>query len=208
MSKKMTGGRVNQKERTKQALLDATRALIAEGQAPSVGKAAARARISEATAYRYFSDLRSLLREAHAEQWPDLNGILAELRALPTFEDRTGRAAEAIARNVLANEQGVRALIASTYLPEPDTKKSNKPSRPAFRELLIKAALEALPKRTNAKVFRNIELALTAVISAETVLSLKDSGISDSEEIIATLSWLARLIAISGTMPKKKAVLR
>jgi AcrR family transcriptional regulator len=61
------GGRREQKARTRQALVSATRALLAEGTTPRVEEAAARAGISRTTAYRYFSSQRSLLLAAHPE---------------------------------------------------------------------------------------------------------------------------------------------
>jgi AcrR family transcriptional regulator len=61
------GGRSEQKARTRQALVSATRALLAEGTTPRVEEAAARAGISRTTAYRYFPSQRSLLLAAHPE---------------------------------------------------------------------------------------------------------------------------------------------
>src|SRR5277367_3691273 len=106
------GGRANQKERTRQALLAATRALLAEGRAPTIARAAERALVSEATAYRYYSDSQTLLRDALAVRWPQLESVLSDLRAMPAIEERARRAAEAMAQTVLANEGEIRALIA------------------------------------------------------------------------------------------------
>lgn len=60
-------GRIGQKARTREALVAATRELLALGADPSVEDAAARAGISRTTAYRYFSNQRSLLIAAHPE---------------------------------------------------------------------------------------------------------------------------------------------
>jgi AcrR family transcriptional regulator len=64
-------GRTQQKTRTRQALIAATRELLAEGRTPQVEDAAARASISRTTAYRYFPNQRSLLLAAHPEISPD-----------------------------------------------------------------------------------------------------------------------------------------
>jgi AcrR family transcriptional regulator len=58
-------GRRNQKARTKQALLEAARALIAGGLTPTVEQAAAQADISRTTAYRYFPNQHALLLAAY-----------------------------------------------------------------------------------------------------------------------------------------------
>jgi AcrR family transcriptional regulator len=54
-------GRVNQKSRTRQALIAATRELLAQGITPTMEGVAVAASISRTTAYRYFPNLRALL---------------------------------------------------------------------------------------------------------------------------------------------------
>ncbi|HEY7273891.1 MAG TPA: TetR/AcrR family transcriptional regulator [Actinoplanes sp.] len=66
-----TTGRTAQKSRTRQALVDATRALLSEGDTPRVEDAAERARISRTTAYRYFPNQRALLLAAQPDLQPD-----------------------------------------------------------------------------------------------------------------------------------------
>ena len=68
-------GRVNQKARTRDALIMATREILAEGVSPTMEGAATRALMSRTTAYRYFPSLRSLLIAAypHIDQ-PSLLG--------------------------------------------------------------------------------------------------------------------------------------
>jgi AcrR family transcriptional regulator len=60
-------GRREQKARTRDALVAATRQLLADGVSPTVEQAAESARISRTTAYRYFPNQRSLLLAAHPE---------------------------------------------------------------------------------------------------------------------------------------------
>jgi AcrR family transcriptional regulator len=64
-------GRTAQKSRTRQALVAATRDLLAEGHTPKVEDAAERSGISRTTAYRYFPNQRSLLLAAHPAISPD-----------------------------------------------------------------------------------------------------------------------------------------
>src|SRR5215212_5339781 len=60
-------GRAAQKSRTRDALVLAARELVASGVSPTVEQAAAAARISRTTAYRYFPTQRALLLAAHPE---------------------------------------------------------------------------------------------------------------------------------------------
>ncbi|MEU2616200.1 helix-turn-helix domain-containing protein [Micromonospora sp. NPDC007271] len=64
-------GRTQQKSRTRQALVDATRDLLTEGLTPRVEDAAERAGISRTTAYRYFPNQRSLLLAAQPQIQPE-----------------------------------------------------------------------------------------------------------------------------------------
>src|SRR5512146_1375689 len=57
-------GRTRQKQRTRDALLAAARALLAAGETPTVEQAADAAGISRTTAYRYFASQRTLLLAA------------------------------------------------------------------------------------------------------------------------------------------------
>ena len=61
-----TMGRVNQKARTRAALIRAAAELVREGRPPSIPEAADRALISAATAYRYFPSADELWFEASA----------------------------------------------------------------------------------------------------------------------------------------------
>src|SRR3982074_325863 len=66
-SYELDGGRVDQKRRTRDALVAAARDLVARGVTPTVEAAAAAASISRTTAYRYFPNQRELLVAAHPE---------------------------------------------------------------------------------------------------------------------------------------------
>jgi len=71
-------GRVNQKKRTRDAIVRAAADLSRTGREVTMPEIAKAALVSEATAYRYFPDLASLLREAIADQLPDPARALAE----------------------------------------------------------------------------------------------------------------------------------
>ena len=101
-------GRTNQKARTREALIAATRKLLAQGVVPTMERAAAAASISRTTAYRYFPRLRELLAAAypHIEQrsllGPDPPQDPAA-RLVILVEDHT--------RRILENEAEMRAVL-------------------------------------------------------------------------------------------------
>jgi AcrR family transcriptional regulator len=192
----LSTGRVRQKERTRRVLIEAARQLFAEGVAPTVAASAQRATISEATAYRYYNSTRSLLKDILVVSGPDLKKVIEDLRALPSIEGRAKHAAEAMARTVLTNEAQVRAVMALSYSSglsgEID---SPAELRPAFRIPLIDAVLDRIPTRIGKKKMKRLRLALSVLISAEAVLSLKDLGGYTDQEIISTLGRSAYILA-------------
>jgi AcrR family transcriptional regulator len=70
------GGRTGQKARTRAALVEATRRLVADGAMPTVDDAAEAAGISRTTAFRYFPNQRALLLAAHPQT--ELSSLLAD----------------------------------------------------------------------------------------------------------------------------------
>jgi AcrR family transcriptional regulator len=101
-------GRTNQKARTREALIAATRELLAQGVVPTMEGAAAAASISRTTAYRYFPNMPALLAVAypHVEQ----RSLLGEdppqdpaARLQIVVEDHT--------RRILENEPEMRAVL-------------------------------------------------------------------------------------------------
>ena len=74
-------GRTNQKARTRRAIVEACVELIRQRQPVTMPEVAKAAMVSEATAYRYFPDLASLLAKALAEDWPTPAEALAPVAA-------------------------------------------------------------------------------------------------------------------------------
>ena len=101
-------GRVNQKGRTRDALIAATRELLAQGVVPTMEGAAAAAAISRTTAYRYFPSLRDLIVAAypHVEQ-RSLLGPNPPEDAMARLEI----VAQTHTQRILANEAQMRAVL-------------------------------------------------------------------------------------------------
>lgn len=101
-------GRANQKARTRDALIAATRELLAQGVVPTMEGAAAAAAISRTTAYRYFPSLRDLIVAAypHVEQ-RSLLGPNPPEDAMARLEI----VAQTHTQRILANEAQMRAVL-------------------------------------------------------------------------------------------------
>jgi AcrR family transcriptional regulator len=187
---KHTGERTEQKERTRQKLLAAARLLVEEGTTLTVARAAEKAAVAEATAYRYYRNPRSLLRDALAVEWPNLDDLLTSLTAMPSPADRAQRAAEELARFVLAREAGIRLLFAATgQEPRDPDSDSGLPST-SFRRRLVEAVLHG--EKTSDGEIRSIRLALLVVISPHAVLTLRDTTLLGRDDIAGELGRMAR----------------
>src|SRR5919112_2995632 len=85
-------GRVNQKRRTRAAILTAAVELLEQGQSPAVAEVADAALVSRATAYRYFPTQEYLLFEAALESTrSDIDRELDENKPPEDPEARTKR---------------------------------------------------------------------------------------------------------------------
>src|SRR5215472_16341700 len=115
----LMSSRVNQKARTRRAFVAATRELIRAGGEVTMPAVAKSALVSEATAYRYFPDLASLLREALAGVWPNPETALAPVAGSDDPVERVACATEVLLRHVLTYQGAVRAMIAAT-ITQPD----------------------------------------------------------------------------------------
>src|SRR6516225_1639955 len=104
---------------TGRVIVQATRDLIRSGGEVTMPAVAKSALVSEATAYRYFPDLVSLLNEALAGVWPDPAEALAPVAHSDDPVERVGYAAEVLLTGVLARQSVVRAVIAAV-ITRPD----------------------------------------------------------------------------------------
>ena len=89
--------RVNQRYRTRKDLISAAARLMKDGRKPSLDEVAEAARVSRATAYRYFPNVEGLLVEASFDiAVPDAAAVFADERSTDP-EERIDKAEAAIA---------------------------------------------------------------------------------------------------------------
>jgi AcrR family transcriptional regulator len=162
-------GRANQKARTRKAIVDACRELTGSGAEVTMPKIAERALVSEATAYRYFPDLVSLLREALTGVWPPPEQALAPVAGSDDPAERVAFAAEYLLTGVHAYEGSVRAMIAHT-LAVPGAAKA----RPGLRFGLIDYALAPFEGQLAPEAMAQLKLDLAVAVSAEALFTLTD----------------------------------
>ena len=184
----VTGGRANQKTRTRRAIVDACRELVQTGADVTMPEVARRALVSEATAYRYFPDLTSLLAETIDGLWPSPDEALAPVAASADPVERVRFACEFLLRGVLSYQGAVRAMISGTI-----TRPGLAPFRPGIRFGLIDHALAPFGDGADlAQLKRDLAVA----VSAEALFTLTDlCGLSPEEAIASAMRTAATLTA-------------
>lgn len=192
-------GRVNQKTRTRTAIVEACRQLIASGRPVTMPEVARLALVSEPTAYRYFPDLYSLLTTALDGMWPTPAEALAPVADSTDPVERIAFAAEYLARHVLKYQGAIRLMIAAT-IGRPDLARV----RPGIRLALIDYAIDPLTdvwKGRGTKARTRLKQDLSVVISAESVFSLVDlSGLS-ADDVVASIVRSATAITTAALRP-------
>lgn len=192
-------GRVNQKRRTHAAIVAAAAELMLTGEEVTMPEVAKTALVSEATAYRYFPDLASLLSEAMADTLPEPGQALAAVADSADPVERVAAAAEHLARLVLARQGAVRAMIAATIV-----RPAAAPPRPGLRFGLIDEALRPLADSAeiNAETLAQLKRDLSVVMGAEALFSLMDlNGLTPEDavtSIVRTATALTRVALIAG----------
>lgn len=186
------GGRVNQKRRTRTAIIAACQELITAGADINMPAVARAALVSEPTAYRYFPDLASLLEEALAGIEPDPAAALAAGTNTGDPVERVAYAAELLARLVIERQGAIRALMSVSI-----ARGTARTARPGYRFALIDQALAPLSARKPAidpVTLEQLRRDLAVVISAEAVLTLVDLYSLDPEQAVASIVHTARLV--------------
>jgi AcrR family transcriptional regulator len=159
---------VNQKARTRAAIVQAVHELARSGAEITMPSVAKTALVSEATAYRYFPDLVTLLLEADGT-WPDPDEALAPVADSADPVERIGYAARLLLGGVLANESAVRAMIAGSI-----TRPADAARRPGHRFGLIDAALAPAANQLDPAGLAQLRRDLAVVVSAEALFTLTD----------------------------------
>ena len=163
-------GRIQQKGRTRDALIAAARELLSQGLTPTLEAAALAASVSRTTAYRYFPDQRALLVAAypHIEEQsllgPEPPGdVVARLEIV----------AESQTRRILAYEPEMRAVLRLSL----DGDSSQRPQLPMHRGLRIgwiEDALAPLRGRLPEQELLRLTYGIGATLGIEAFVWLTD----------------------------------
>lgn len=175
-----TTERHDQKSRTREAILAGARALLARGAPVTVTAAAAEQAISKATAYRYFSDARSLELEAGlAVEVLPFEEIIAGAN---TVRQRVLAVSLYILDLSLAHEAEFRQFLArnlDVWVAEGGAPRQRRGAR---RVQMFEAALAPARDAVGEDGLRRLVLGLTAATGTEAMIALLDIGEARQDE--------------------------
>ncbi|MEU9404860.1 TetR/AcrR family transcriptional regulator [Streptomyces sp. NPDC048281] len=184
MGTQSTAGRANQKLRTRTAIVQAAAELSRTGREVTMPEVAKAALVSEATAYRHFPDLLSLLREAVTGQLPTVAEALRPVAGSTDPVERVAAATESLLRHILSRQGVVRAMIAATIVRPAEAS-----ARPGLRFALIDHALAPAAESgaVEPAALDQLKRDLSVVVSAEALFSLTDLNGLVPEQAITSL---------------------
>lgn len=196
-------GRTAQKQRTRGALLDAARRLLAAGTVPTVEAAAAAAAISRTTAYRYFSSQGALLLAAHPELTPS---TLLPAGAPDDPVDRVDAVVAELGRMTLAAEPQMRALLRLSLAPDAD-ERGDLALRRGRAIDWIEEALDVPGSPLSTAERRRLAVAIRSAAGIESLVWLTDVAGLDRDEAVDVQRWSARALiraALDGAPPQRR----
>jgi AcrR family transcriptional regulator len=180
-------GRTRQKARTRKALVDAARDLLATGTTPTIEQAADVAEVARATAYRYFPNQRALLVATYPE--------IAEPSLLEAPEvvdpvERLDEVTRSLTRQILEHETELRAMLRLSL--EPDAgERSDLPLRKGRRITWVADALEPLRGEMPKREFNRLVNAISAALGIEALVWLTDIAGLGRDEAAEVMRWSA-----------------
>lgn len=178
-------GRTRQKARTRSALIEAARGLLAGGRTPTVEEAAEAAAVSRATAYRYFTNQRALLVAAHPEMEAT---TLLGADAPRDPEQRLAQVLRELTRITIDTEPQLRAMLRLSLEPLPTRELPLRQGR-AIR--WIEDALAPLRDELGEAELHRLTLAIRAACGIEALVWLTDVAGLPRDEAAELMLWSA-----------------
>jgi AcrR family transcriptional regulator len=195
-------GRIDQKRRTRDALIASARELVANGETPTVEAAAEAASISRTTAYRYFPSQRALLVAAHPE-----TGAVSLLPddAPDDVATRLDLVIDAFTRSNVENEAQQRTMLRLSLEADP-VERAQLPLRQGRAIKWIGEALAPLRDQMSQAEVHRLTLAIRSATGIEALVWLIDvAGLSrdDARELMcrSARALLQSAIADATTAP-------
>ncbi|HVU45520.1 MAG TPA: TetR family transcriptional regulator [Terracidiphilus sp.] len=186
--------RLNQRQRTRTALVQAAMQAVERGETPTVEAAAEAAHVSRATAYRYFASQQALLLETSVEAIG--NAASVNLIDEGPVESRVDTAIYSLVRMSVENEPYLRTFLMSSMEQWLNARKSgsgNLPTRQGRRTTWLDKALAPL-HALSPREKRRLRTVLSMLCGIEALVVAKDVCGCTAKEAEEASRWAARAI--------------
>jgi AcrR family transcriptional regulator len=194
-------GRTAQKQRTRRALVEAARDVVASGLTPTVEQAATNAAISRTTAYRYFPNQRALLMAAHPET------ATASLLPDDPPSDPSARLDAVIDRftQLILDTESQQRTMLRLSLEADEHERAALPLRQGRAIGWIEDALEPLKGSHTDEELHRLSLAIRSATGIEALAWMTDVARLPREEAADLMRWSAGALlrsALQHGMPR------
>jgi AcrR family transcriptional regulator len=185
-------GRVNQKLRTRDALVSVAADFVRKGMSVSVTEVADAARVSRTTAYRYFPTSEMLLAQATTVIASSIDSKhLVDIAHGPgTPQDKLDGIIAGSDAMTAAHESAFRSLL--RFSVEAGNKEKGLPQRPTFRRAWLEGALADLKKDLGPAQFNRLTAVLSLFCGIESFVVLRDICGMKPEEAREVKRWAAQ----------------
>jgi AcrR family transcriptional regulator len=191
-------GRVNQKRRTRTAIVAAAKDLIENGVTPTVAQAAEAALVSRTTAYRYFPTQESLLVEvAMNDDVDDIERLVAASVGSDAAQERALGVLDLFNRHVFAAESQYRTalrLYLDLWLAAAAAGDDAPVVREGRRRRWFEQSLAPLRSTVDDREWDRLVAALCVLGGAEAAVVLRDVCQLEPEKALAITGWAAETL--------------
>jgi AcrR family transcriptional regulator len=190
-------GRVDQKSRTRAALVAAARELVSAGVSPTVEETASAASVSRTTAYRYFPNQRALLAAAHPETATE--SMLDESASTDPAE-RLQEVVRAFTAMIVETEPQQRTMLRLSLQDD----RGDLPLRQGRAIGWFTEALEPLRGRLTDPEHHQLVLAIRSATGIEALVWLTGIAGLSRPEAVDLMRWSAQALlhaALTGRPP-------
>ena len=186
----LNSGRVNQKQRTRQTLLEATRLLLSKNETFTIDDVAEEAEVSRATVYRYFPNIDTLILETLLVERYKIDFQLFKTGASNNVVERASHLQEIMFSYVQKNELSFRKFLSVVVAQDKNDKVKQK--RGGWRLKIIEEAIAPLEPELPETNYKNLKIALATMVGIESHVVGKDVCKHKDEEVKDALNWAIR----------------
>jgi AcrR family transcriptional regulator len=196
-------GRVNQKRRTRAAIVTAAAELLQQGKSPTVAEVADAAAVSRATAYRYFPTQEYLLSEATLNSVRgEVDQILEAAECSNAPEVRLDAVIQGLQERIVRQEAGFRALLRLSLeqpFEQKDGQEVRAPRRRGGRRIgWIEGALAPVWDRLDQQTKERLVGALSLCMGIDALVVLRDICGYSPQQAVEISRWAAHALLGAG----------